>query len=214
MHTARCASSRDPAQGCRPFRAPSASIASARQHLLPRPASPAELPRMPLPRVLSEFRRRDAPPQDPAPAARTARAPVAETSAAPLRCSRLPASAGTLPRLLSPVPSGYLPRDAPPQDPAPAARSARLPVAEISAAPLRCSRLPVSAGTLPRLLSPPVPSGYLPRDAPPQDPAPAARTARAPVAEISVAPLRCSRLLVSAGTLPRFLSSPVPSGSR
>src|SRR5438128_2278369 len=194
MHTARCASSRDPAQGCRPFRAPSASIASARQHLLPRPASPAELPRMPLPRVLSEFRRRDAPPQDPAPAARTARAPVAETSAAPLRCSRLPASAGTLPRLLSPVLPGYLPRDAPPHDPAPAARTARAPVAAISAAPpLRFPRL-ASAAALPRLLLPPVLSGSRPRAAPPQDPAPAARTAHAPAPEASAAPLRCSRL--------------------
>src|SRR2546427_2992420 len=112
MHTARCASSRDPAQGCRPFRAPSASIASARQHLLPRPASPAELPRMPLPPVLSEFRRRDAPPQDPAPPGRTARAPAATISAAPLRRSHLLVSAETLPCLLSPpVPSGSLPRD-------------------------------------------------------------------------------------------------------
>src|SRR5438094_336419 len=126
MHTARCESSRDPAQGCRPFLAPSASIASARQHLLPRPASAAALPRLLSPPVLSESRRRAAPPQDPAPAARTARAPVAETSAAPLRRSRLLVSAGTLPRLLSsPVPSGPQRRSAPPQDPAPAARTAR-----------------------------------------------------------------------------------------
>src|SRR5438132_978171 len=194
MRRARYASSRDLAQGRRPFRAPSASIASARQHLLPRPASPAELPRVPLPPMLSEFRRRDAPPQDPAPAPRPVRAPVAAISAAPLRRFRLLVSAGPLPRLLSPpVPSVSRRRAAPPQDPAPAARTARAPVAETSAAPLRCSRLLVSAGTLPRLLSPPVPSGSRHRDAPPQVPAPAARTARAPVAETSAAPLRCPR---------------------
>ena len=199
----------------RPFRAPSASIASARQQLLPRPASPAELPRLPLPPARSGFRRRAAPPQDSAPAARTARAPVAGISAVPPRCSRLLVSAGQLPRLLSsPAPSGSRRRAAPPQDPAPAARTARAPVAETSAAPLRCSRLPVSAGTLPRLLSSPVPFGSRPHAAPPQDPAPAARTARAPVAGISAVPLRCSRLPVSAGPLPRLLSPPVPSGSR
>src|SRR5207249_2343044 len=190
MHTARCASSRDPAQGCRPFRAPSASIASARQHLLPRPASPAELPRMPLPRVLSEFRRRDAPPQDPAPAARTARAPVAETSAAPLRCSRLPASAGTLPRLLSPLPSACLRHVPPPHNPAPAAPTALPPAAEISLAPHTSFFLSASPAELPRMPLPPVLSESRPRAAPPQDPAPAARTARAPVAETSAAPLR------------------------
>src|SRR6266850_133247 len=146
MHRARCASSRGLAQGRRPFRAPSASIASARQHLLPRPASPAELPRLPLPPVLSGSRRRAAPPQDPDPAVRTARAPVAEISAAPLRCSRLPVSAATLPRLLLPMPFGSLPHAAPPQDPDPAARPARAAVAEISVAPLRCSRLLVSDG--------------------------------------------------------------------
>src|SRR5207253_13782 len=169
MHRARCASSRGLAQVRRPFHAPSASIASARHHLLPRRASPAELPRVPLPPVLSGFRRHAAPPQDPAPAARTARAPAAKISAASLRCSRLPVSAGMLPRLLSPpVPFGSRHRAAPSQDPAPAARIARAPVAEASAAPLRCSRLLVSAGTLPRLLSPPVPFGSRHRAASPQ----------------------------------------------
>ena len=75
MHRARYASSRGLARVSRPFRAPSASIALARQPLLPRPASPAELPRLPLPLVLSGFRRRAGPPQDSAPAARTAGAP-------------------------------------------------------------------------------------------------------------------------------------------
>src|SRR5438034_1388854 len=119
-----------------------------------------------------------------------------------------------LPRLLSPPPPAGIPRDAPPQDPAPAARTARVGVAETSAAPLRCSRLLVSAGTLPRFLSSPVPSGSRPRAAPPQDPAPAARTAHAPAAEASAAPLRCSRLPVSAATLPLLLSPPAPSGPR
>src|SRR5205823_4112349 len=145
----------------------------------------------------------------------TARAPAAETSAAPLRCSRLPVSAGPLPRLLSsPVPFVSRPHAGPPQDRAGAARTARAPVAETSAAPLRRSRLPVSGGPLPRLLSSPVPFVSRPHAVPPQDPAPAARTARAPVAETSAAPLRRSRLPVSGGLLPRLLSSPVPFGSR
>src|SRR5439155_1208945 len=157
-----------------------AETSAAPLRCFPLPVSVETLPRLLSPPVPFGPRPHVAPPQDPAPAARTARAPVAEISVAPLRCSRLLVSAGTLPRLLSPpVPSGSRPRAAPPQDPAPAARTARAPVAEISVALLRSSPLLVSAETLPRLLSPPVPSGSRPRAAPPQDPAPAARTAHA-----------------------------------
>src|ERR1700738_4505381 len=191
MHRARCASSRGLAQVRRPFRAPSASIASARQHLLPRPASPAELPRLPWPPVPSESRRRAAPPQDPAPAAQTARAPVAETSAAPLRCSRLPVSAGTLPRLLSPEPFGSLPRAALPRYPVPAARAARAPVAKTFAPP-PCHSPPPASGTLAHLPSPPARSAFRRRVARPQEPAPAARPDRAPA--LVVAAVRCRAL--------------------
>src|SRR4051794_37474288 len=66
------------------------------------------------------------------------------------------------------------------QDPAPAAPSARSPAALTSATPPRWSPTPVSAGTLPHLLSSPAQSGYRYRAGPPRDPAPAALTACAP----------------------------------
>src|SRR5205814_2002865 len=123
--------------------------------------------------------------------------------------------AGKLPRLLSPpMRSGSRSHAALPQDPAPAARTAHVPVAGISSAPPRRSPPPVSAGKLPRLLSPLVRSGFRHRGAPPQDPAPAVRTARVPVAGISAAPPRRSPPPVSAGTLPRLLSPLVQSGFR
>src|SRR5439155_763672 len=190
-----------------------AETSAAPLRCFPLPVSVETPPRLLSPPVPFGPRPHVAPPQDPAPAARTARAPVAEISVAPLRCSRLLVSAGTLPRLLSPpVPSGSRPRAAPPQDPAPAARTARADLAEISAPPPPCLRLPVSVGTLPRLLSPPVPFGSRRRAAPPQDPAPAARTARADLAVTSAAPRHCSRLPVSVGMLPLLLS-PAPSAS-
>lgn len=97
------------------------------------------------------------------------RTSVAATSALSPRRSRPPVSAGKPPRLpLPPVQSGFRHRVTSPQDPAPAARTARVPVA----APPRSSPRPVSAGKLPRLLTAaaqwtilvthllPIPSGY------------------------------------------------------
>ena len=89
MHNSRSASSRGPAPARQPFRALSALIASAPQHRLPPPASAAKRPRLPLPPARSGSRHHAARPQDPAPAARTARAPVAGTSAAPPALPRM-----------------------------------------------------------------------------------------------------------------------------
>ena len=171
--------------------------------LRPRSSSAGPLPLPPWSPAPSGSRRRGAPPQDPAPAARTARAPVAATCRSSASLLSLPFQPGAsslrlrrqcrlgldvTPRrrkillqprgplalllqrflqlrfaapaclfqpgrflaLSSPAPSGSRHRAAPPQDPAPAARAARAPVAEISAAPPRPLSPPVSVGSLPR----------------------------------------------------------------
>ena len=146
----------------------------------PRPASAGRPRRSPWPPAPSASRHRVAPPQDPAPAAPARSRSCCRdfrSSAAPLSAACF-GLAGFLCSPSPPVPSASRHRVAPPQDPAPAARPAPVPVAGISQLRRAALRRLFQPGRLPRSLSPPVRSASRHHGAPPRDPAPAARPAR------------------------------------
>src|SRR5262249_56372570 len=124
--------------------------------------------RSPLSPAPSWSRHAGAPPQDPAPTDRRARAPVSGIFADRFRRSPPPASIERLRRSPSPpTRSGSRLRDEPPQDPAPIGRHARVPVAGISADRFHYSPPPPSAGRLRRSPWPPSPPGFRGRGGPP-----------------------------------------------
>src|SRR5262249_50868417 len=93
---------------------------------------------------------------------------------------------------------------------------ARAPAVALSAAPPRRSRSPVSAATLPRLLSSPAQSGFRRRAGRLRDPAPAVLCARAPAAAQPrhSRPLDSAEKLPLVGKRPRRPSPTTPFGFR